>query len=199
MFECWLTINDKILSSSKEATHSYLKGLQTLKFSHFIKISQIHIWDRGLCKNEYKGQRKKGEWKRKCSFENMDKSLRVKWNPVAPVSESRWHRFLSAAQDITVTYPVTVTSSPHLPPSLTHESEQERERQEGRFHGDLRAQPWDSKNPVLQSGGTEFPSVSRLQKHSHHVGRYPMSRFCPIYFSRDYLLDSFGRMASIWS
>jgi hypothetical protein len=40
MFVCWLTINDKILSSSKEATHSYLKGLQTLDFSHFIKIAQ---------------------------------------------------------------------------------------------------------------------------------------------------------------
>jgi hypothetical protein len=26
-----------------------------------------------------------------------------------------------------------------------------------------------------------------------------MTWFCPIYFSRDYLLDSFGRMASIWS
>jgi hypothetical protein len=26
-----------------------------------------------------------------------------------------------------------------------------------------------------------------------------MSWFCPIYFSRDYLLDSFGRMAPIWS
>jgi hypothetical protein len=26
-----------------------------------------------------------------------------------------------------------------------------------------------------------------------------MSWFCPIYFSRDYLLDSFGIMASIWS
>jgi hypothetical protein len=64
---------------------------------------------------------------------------------VAPVSENRWHRFLTAAQDIPVTYPIIVTSSPHLPPSLTHESEQERERQEERFHGDLRAQPWDSR------------------------------------------------------
>jgi hypothetical protein len=26
-----------------------------------------------------------------------------------------------------------------------------------------------------------------------------MSWFCPIYFSSDYLLDSFGRMAPIWS
>jgi hypothetical protein len=26
-----------------------------------------------------------------------------------------------------------------------------------------------------------------------------MSWFCPIYFSRDYFLDSFGRMASILS
>jgi hypothetical protein len=52
---------------------------------------------------------------------------------------------------------------------------------------------------VPQLGWTGFPSIPRLQQLSHHVGRYPMSWFCPIYFSRDYLLDSFGRMASIWS
>jgi hypothetical protein len=43
--------------------------------------------------------------------------------PAAPVFQNRRHRFLSAAQDIPATYPVTVTSSPHLPPSLTHDSE----------------------------------------------------------------------------
>jgi hypothetical protein len=57
---------------------------------------------------------------------------------------------------------------------------------------------WD-KISVLQLGWTGFPSIPRLQQLFHHVGRYPMSWFCPIYFSRDYLLDSFGRMASIWS
>jgi hypothetical protein len=50
------------------------------------------------------------------------------------------------------------------------------------------------KNLVLQLGGIGFPSISRQQQHSHHVGRYPMSWFCPIYFSRDFLLESFGRM-----
>jgi hypothetical protein len=133
MFECWLTINDKILSSSKEATHSYLKGLQTLDFSHFIKISQIHIWNRGLCKNEYKRQRKKGKWKRKCRNEFMDKSPRVKRNPVAPVFENRWHQFLSAAQDIPVTYPVTVSHSLHLPPLSPTTQNSKRRGREGNF------------------------------------------------------------------
>jgi hypothetical protein len=41
MFECWLNINGKIVSSSKEATHSYLKGLQTFDFSHFKILKSI--------------------------------------------------------------------------------------------------------------------------------------------------------------
>jgi hypothetical protein len=57
---------------------------------------------------------------------------------------------------------------------------------------------WD-KISVLQLGWTGFPFIPWLQQLSHHVGRYPMSWFCLIYFSRDYFLDSFGRMASIWS
>jgi hypothetical protein len=56
-----------------------------------------------------------------------------------------------------------------------------------------------SKISVPQLGGIGFPSIQGLQQLSHHVRRYPMTWFCPIYFSRDYLLDSFGRMAFIWS
>jgi hypothetical protein len=167
MFECWLTINDKILSSSKEATHSYLKGLQTLDFSHFIKISQIHIWNRGLCKNEYKRQRKKEKWKRKCRNEFMDKSPRVKRNPVAPVFENRWHQFLSAAQDIPVTYPVTVSHSLHLPPlSLPRPRTAKGEGEKAiswRFEDSTKDfKAWD-KISVLQLSWTGFPSIPRLQ------------------------------------
>jgi hypothetical protein len=93
---------------------------------------------------------------------------------VAPVFQNRWHRFLSAAQDIPVTYPITVTSSPHLPPSLTHDSKHERERQEGWFLGDLRIPPRHSRlgtrfrfaNPV----GPDSPQLG-LRQHSHHVRR----------------------------
>jgi hypothetical protein len=61
MCDCWLTISGKIVSSSKEATHFYLKGLQTLDFSHFIKISQNPYLKQRVVQIEYKGQRKKGE------------------------------------------------------------------------------------------------------------------------------------------
>jgi hypothetical protein len=133
MFDCWLTINGKIVSSSKEATHFYLKGLQTLDFSHFIKSLKIHIWDRGLCKNEYKRLRKREEWKRKCRNEFMDKSPRVELNPVEPVSQNWWHRFLSAALDIPVTYPVTITSSLHFPPLSPTTQNSKRRGREGDF------------------------------------------------------------------
>jgi hypothetical protein len=125
------------------------------------------------------------------------------WTKVHGLSETRWHRFLSAAQDIPVTYPVTVTSSLHLPP-LSH-PRLRTVKGEGekaiswRFEDSTKDfKAWD-KISVLQLGWTGFPSIPRLQQLSHHVGRYPMSWFCPIYFSRDYLLDSFGRMTSIWS
>jgi hypothetical protein len=51
-----------------------------------------------------------------------------------------------------------------------------------------------SKNPVLQPGGIEFPSVLGLQQLSHHVRSYILHWVCLIYLCKTYLLDSFGRM-----
>jgi hypothetical protein len=132
----------------------------------------------------------------------MDKSPRVKENPVAPVFQNRWYRFLSAAQDIPVTYPVKVTPSPIYPlshPRLRTGKGEAREAISWRFEDSTVGFKVWRKISVPQLGGIGFPSIQGLQQLFHHVDRYPMSWFCPIYFSRDYLLDSFGRMASIWS
>jgi hypothetical protein len=52
---------------------------------------------------------------------------------VAPVFENRWHRFLLAAQDVPVTYPVTVPPSPHLPPLSPTTQNSKRRGREGDF------------------------------------------------------------------
>jgi hypothetical protein len=85
MFECWLTINGKILSSSKEATHSYLKGLQTLNFSHLIKISQNPYLRQGCAKMNIKGRERKRNEKGSAEM-NL-------WTKVHALSETWWYRF----------------------------------------------------------------------------------------------------------
>jgi predicted transposase YdaD len=85
MFECWLAINDKILSSSKEATHSYLKGLQTLDFSHFIISLKSISETEGCAKMIIKGRERKRNEKRSAEM-NL-------WTKVHGSSETRWHRF----------------------------------------------------------------------------------------------------------
>jgi hypothetical protein len=61
MFECWLTINGKILSSSKEATHSHPKEIASFGFLTFHQNLSNPYLRQGQYKNECKGQRKKEE------------------------------------------------------------------------------------------------------------------------------------------
>jgi hypothetical protein len=140
------------------------------------------------------------------------------WTKVHGSSETRWHRFLKTGGTgfWKRVAPVSIGSAgythdlPGYSPSFTPFTPLSHPwlrtvKREGekaipwRFEGPTMGFKDWSKNLVLQSSGIEFPSVPRLQHLSHHVRRYPMSWFCLIYFSRDYLLDSFGRMASIWS
>jgi hypothetical protein len=81
---------------------------------------------------------------------------------VAPVFQNRWHRFLLAAQGIPVTYQVTVTPSPHLPPftprlrTIKGEGEKVISWRFEDSTKDFKA--WD-KISVLQLGWTGFPLV----------------------------------------
>jgi hypothetical protein len=108
MFDCWLTISGKILSSSKEATHSY-QGIANFGFLSLHQNLSKSISETKFCaKMNIKGLEINRNGKGRAEV-NL-------WTKVHGSSETRWHRFLSATQDIPVTYPVTVTSSPHLPP-----------------------------------------------------------------------------------
>jgi hypothetical protein len=55
------------------------------------------------------------------------------WTKVHGLSETRWHRFLSAAQDIPVTYPVTISHSFHLPHLSPTTQNSKRRGREGDF------------------------------------------------------------------
>jgi hypothetical protein len=126
------------------------------------------------------------------------------WTKVHGLSETRWHRFPKPVAPVFVgsrgytrdlpgySYLFTPFTPIHLPRLRTVKGERERRR----FLGDLRIPPRISR---LGTRSRFFPPIPRLQQLSHHVRRYPMSWFCPTYFSRDYLLESFGRMTSIWS
>jgi hypothetical protein len=85
MFECWLTINGKIISSSKVATHSYLKGLKlwiSLISSKSLKsISETN----GCAKMDIKGRERNMNEKGSANLKT--------WTKVHGLSETRWHRF----------------------------------------------------------------------------------------------------------
>jgi hypothetical protein len=202
MFECWLTINGKIVSSSKEATHSYLKGLQTLDFSHFIKISQIHIWDNDCAKMDIKGRERKRN-------EKGSADLKI-WTKVHGLSRTRWHRFSKTGgtgfcrqhRIYSWLTRLQLLLHPFTPPLSHPRLRTGKGEARGAFPwwfegSTMGFKDW-SKILVLQLGWTGFPSV-RVAATLSPCQEVTFVEFRPIYFSRDYLLDSFGRMASIWS
>jgi hypothetical protein len=95
------------------------------------------------------------------------------WTKVHGLSETRWHRFLSAAQDIPVTYPVTVTPSSYLPPftpRLRTVKEEGEKVISWRFEDSTKDfKAWD-KVSFSNSVGPDSPQLG-LQQHSHHVRR----------------------------
>jgi hypothetical protein len=82
----WLTINGKSISSSKEATHSYLKGIANFGFLTFHQNLSKSISERkGCAKMNIKGRERKRNEK-----ESADLKI---WTKVHGLSRTRWHRF----------------------------------------------------------------------------------------------------------
>jgi hypothetical protein len=86
MFDCWLTISGKILSSSKEATHSY-QGFANFGFLSLHQNLSKSISETKCCaKMNFKGLEIKRNGKGRAEV-NL-------WTKVHGSSETRWHRFL---------------------------------------------------------------------------------------------------------
>jgi len=184
LLDCWLTTNGETFSLSSPLELSISsQGLKFWSFYPYLKpypksfktshLSQriVQIWIKGH-KKESKGKGESQKW-------FIGPSPRVSEIPVAPVSENRWHQFLSAEQGYTRDLPLHFYISPLFFPT-TQQSKRRGESGDSMaiwgFHHGIQGLSRDIVSPFRWD---RIPLCSRAAATSPPCQEVPKSMFFP--------------------